>query len=181
MALYEFEHKHPLISPSSFVHPEAVLIGSVEVGERCFIGPGVVIRGDYGKIVIGNGSNVQDNCMIHADVDAEAIIGDNVLIGHSAVIHGPCVIGEYSVIGMGAIVSMGCEIGRESMLAAGSLLPPRGTLPPRKLAMGSPAAVVRDLNDTNLARHRTAVKFYQELAQRYMVGLKVWDGSGTSE
>ncbi len=175
MSLYELEGKRPVVPKSTFVHPQAVVIGNVEVGEGCYIGAGAVIRGDYGRIVIGNGSNVQDNCTIHADLDAAAIIGDNVLIGHGAIVHGPCLVKEYAVIGMGSIVSNGCEIGSESLLAAGSVLPPRRTVPPRKLAMGNPATIVKDLSEKMISENKNGLKLYQDMAKRCIDGLKLID------
>lgn len=176
MSLYEFEGRFPSVPGSTFVHPQAAIIGNVQLGEGCFVGPGAAIRGDFGRIVIGNGTNIQDNCIIHADIDAEAIIGENVLIGHGAIVHGPCLIGEYVVIGMGAIVSIECEMGAESLLAAGSLLAPRTVVPPRKLAMGRPAQFGRDLNEVILAENKEAVKHYQNLAKRYKKTFKAWNG-----
>jgi len=171
MSIYEFEGKRPLVPESTFVHPQAVLIGNVELGEGCYIGAGAVIRGDYGRVLIGNGTNVQDNCTIHTDVDAVAIIGDNVLIGHNAIIHGPCFVKEYAVVGMGAIVSNGCEMGNESLLAAGSVLSPRSTIPARKLAMGNPAVIVKDVSEKIINRNKRGVKLYQDMAQRCINGL----------
>ncbi|MDD4802848.1 MAG: gamma carbonic anhydrase family protein [Syntrophomonas sp.] len=175
MALYEFEGRRPLIPKSTFVHPQAVIIGNVELGEGCFIGAGTVIRGDYGRILIGNGSNVQDNCTVHTDVDTEVIIGDNVLIGHAAIVHGPCLIKEYAVVGMGAIVSGGCEMERESLLAAGSVLPPRRSVPQRKLALGNPAAVVKDLSEPMINKNKQGLIHYQDMAYRCLSGLKLID------
>ncbi|PKM76970.1 MAG: phenylacetic acid degradation protein PaaY [Firmicutes bacterium HGW-Firmicutes-15] len=173
MSLYEFEGQCPLIPKSSFIHPQATIIGNVKLGEECYIGAGAVIRGDYGRIVIGNGSNIQDNCTIHVDLDTEAIIGDNVLVGHGAIIHGPCLVKEYAVVGMGSIVSNGCEIGNESLLAAGSVLPPRSTIPPRKLAMGNPALVVKDLSEKMISKNKNGLKLYQDMAKRCINELKI--------
>jgi len=173
MPLYEFEGKRPVIPKSTFIHPQAVIIGSVELGEGCFVGAGAVIRGDFGRIVIGKGSNIQDNCVIHADVDTIAIIEDNVLIGHGAIVHGPCLIKEFAVIGMGSIVSTGCEIGYESVLASGSVLPPGRIVLPRKLVMGSPANIVKDMSEEMTNTMKTGLQYYQALAGRCINGLKL--------
>lgn len=173
MPLYEFEGKRPLVPESAFMHPDAVIIGDVTLGEGCLISAGAVLRADFGKIVIGAGSNVQDNCVIHVDLDSEAIIRDNVLIGHGAIVHGPCLINEYVVIGMGAIVSAGCEIGNESILAAGSMLPNGRAVPPRKVAIGNPVAIMRDLNDKNITMAKEGLKHYQRLTKRYKEGCKL--------
>jgi carbonic anhydrase/acetyltransferase-like protein (isoleucine patch superfamily) len=173
MPLYEFEGKKPLIPESAFVHPDAIIIGDVVLGEGCLVTAGAVIRGDFGRIIIGSGSNVQDNCVIHVDLNTEAIIHDNVLIGHGAIVHGPCVINEYVVIGMGAIVSTGCEIGTESILAAGSFLPNGRIVLPHKVVMGNPATVMKDLSDKNIIMAKEGLKHYQKLTKRYMEGLKL--------
>lgn len=173
MPLYEFEGKCPSIPKSTFIHPQAVIIGHVEIGEGCYIGAGAIIRGDFGKIVIGNGSNVQDNCIIHIDPETIAIIEENVLIGHGAIVHGSCLIQENAVVGMGAIVSPGCEIGRESILAAGSVLPPCCNVPPRSLAMGNPAKTMKTLSEKMLGINKVGVKHYQSLTRRSFNGLRL--------
>ena len=137
MAIYEFEGKRPSIGKDSFIHPQAVVIGEVELGERCYVGAGAVIRGDYGKIAIGSGTNIQENCILHSEPETIAIIEENSLIGHSAIIHGPCLIKENVTVGMGAIVCAGCELETNSLLAAGSVLPPGHNVPKGKIAMGN--------------------------------------------
>lgn len=176
MPLYEFEGKKPVIGENSFVHPQATVIGEVIIGKNCYIAAGAVLRGDYGKITIGDGSNIQDNAILHIEPGTEAIIGANVLIGHAAIVHGPCVVKENVIIGMGSIVNAGCQIEAEAMLAAGSLLPPGKTIPNRKIAMGNPAKVVKDIDENMLNYNRIGVKIYQDLAQRSFNGLKPLNG-----
>jgi len=173
VAVYEFEGKRPVIGKSSFVHPQAVIIGEVEIGEHCYVGAGAVVRGDYGKIVVGSGTNIQENSTLHSEPDTIAILEENVLIGHAAIVHGPCLVKTKSTIGIGSIVCSGTEIGEESLLAAGSILPPGKTIPPRKVAMGNPARVVKDVDDHNLVYNQIAVKLYQDLAERCLNGLKL--------
>lgn len=173
MAIYEFEGKRPVIGKDCFIHPQAVVTGEVEIGERCFVGSGAVIRGDYGKIVVGNGTNIQENCIIHSEPDTIAIIEENCLIGHSAIVHGPCLVQQNVTVGMGSIVSSGCELESESLLAAGSVLPPGRTVPKGKIAMGNPARVVRDLDEQNRIYNQIGVKLYQDLALRCIDGLKL--------
>lgn len=172
MPLYEFEGKRPQRASSSFVHPDAILIGDVSIGEKCFIGAGAVLRGDYGRIVIGDGSNVQENCVIHAQPNTTAIIEENIDIGHGAIIHGPCTINHNVTIGMGATICDGCKIGEESFIGAGSLLTPNTVIPPGKLAVGNPARVIRDTSEQNRAFTSAAVKIYQGLCERYQNTLK---------
>ncbi len=173
MALYEFEGKRPSVGKDSFVHPQAVVIGEVELGERCYVGAGAIIRGDYGKIVIGNGTNIQENCVLHSEPETIAIIEENSLIGHSAIVHGPCLIKQNVTIGMGAIVCTGCELETSSLLAAGSVLPPGHSVPEGKVAMGNPARVVRDLDENNKVYNQIGVKLYQDLALRCINGLRL--------
>jgi len=175
LALYEFEGKRPRIGKDSFVHPQAVVIGDVELGDNCYVGAGAVVRGDYGRIVIGNGTNIQENCVIHAEPETICLIEDNVLIGHAAIVHGPCLVQHGVTVGMGSIVSTGCELEAESLLGSGSVLPPRQTIPSRKLAMGNPARVVKDLGENHIIYNQIGVKLYQDLAIRCQIGLKLID------
>jgi carbonic anhydrase/acetyltransferase-like protein (isoleucine patch superfamily) len=173
LAIYEFEGKRPVIGMSSFIHPQAVVIGEVEIGNNCYVGAGAVVRGDYGKIAVGNGSNIQENCTIHSEPETIAILEENVLVGHGAIVHGPCLIKSNATIGMGAIVSSNTEVGEKSLLAAGSILPPGKNVPSRKVAMGNPARVVKEMDDYNLVYNQVAVKLYQDLAERCINGLKL--------
>jgi carbonic anhydrase/acetyltransferase-like protein (isoleucine patch superfamily) len=173
MPIYEFEGKRPVIGKDCFIHPQAVIIGEVELGERCYIGAGAVIRGDYGKIVIGDGTNIQENCIIHSEPETIAIIEENSLIGHSAIVHGPCLVQQNVTVGMGAIISSGCELESDSLLAAGSVLPPGRTVPKSKVAMGNPARIVKDLDEQNRIYNQMGVKLYQDLALRCIHDLKL--------
>jgi len=114
LAIYEFEGKRPQIGQQCFIHPQATVIGDVQLGDNCFVGAGAVIRADYGKIVIGAGSNIQENAVIHAEPDTIALLEENVLIGHAAIVHGPCLIQHNVTVGMGSIISNGCELHSES-------------------------------------------------------------------
>ena len=173
MPFYEFEGKRPKIGENSFVHPQATVIGEVNVGNNCYVGAGAVLRGDYGSIEIGNGSNIQEIVLMHAEPGTSAVIGENVLVGHAAIIHGPCVIHDRVIIGMGSLLSSGCEMCEGSFLAAGSVLPPGRIIPAHQLAMGNPAVAVKEVSG-NLAQYNTiAVKLYQDLAIRCQTGLKL--------
>lgn len=173
MPFYEFEGKRPIIGENSFVHPQATIIGEVKVGNNCFVGAGAVLRGDYGCIEIGNGSNIQENAVMHAEPGTVAVIGEDVLIGHAAIVHGPCTIHNRVIIGMGSLISTACEMGEGSFLAAGSVLPPGRTIPTNKLAMGNPATVVKDVSGDLAQYNAIGVKLYQDLAIRCQKGLKL--------
>jgi len=173
MALYKFDGKRPEIDKTSFIHPQAAIIGDVHIGRNCYVGAGAVLRGDIGHIHIGDGSNIQDNAVIHVEPGSEAFIADNCLIGHASIVHGPCKIGQFAVVGMGAIVNDGGEIGEGSMLAAGSVLPPGRTIPAGQLAMGNPAKVVKDVHPQLLEYNKIGIRVYQELAARSLNSLEL--------
>jgi len=173
MPLYEFEGKRPSIDKTSYIHPQAVLIGEIEIGELCFVGAGAVIRGDYGKIIIGSGTAVEENCTIHAEPKSITIIEENVIVGHGAIIHGPCLIKNNVVIGMGAIVCPRCEIGANSILGAGSVLPQGRNIPERKIAFGNPAIVIRNMEEKDLQYNKFASDIYRNLTTRYTNNLKL--------
>ncbi|HWQ76636.1 MAG TPA: gamma carbonic anhydrase family protein [Syntrophomonas sp.] len=173
MPFYEFEGKRPVVGENSFVHPQATVIGEVKLGKNCYVGAGAILRGDYGSIEIGDGSNIQENVVLHAEPGTAAVIEADVLVGHAAIVHGPCTIHTGAMVGMGSLTSAGCEIGAGGFLAAGSVLPPNRTIPPHRLAMGNPAVVVKEVNE-NLAQYNAiGVKLYQELALRCQKSLKL--------
>ncbi|HJC91990.1 MAG TPA: gamma carbonic anhydrase family protein [Candidatus Mediterraneibacter excrementigallinarum] len=134
------------ITDSANIVKEAVVIGDVTVGENSTVLFHAVLRGDVEKIVIGRGSNIQDNCTVHTDTGCPALIGDNVSIGHNAVLHG-CTIGEGSLIGMGAVVLNGAKVGRECLIGAGSVVLENQVIPDGSLAVGNPAKVKRLLTE----------------------------------
>jgi carbonic anhydrase/acetyltransferase-like protein (isoleucine patch superfamily) len=141
----------PRVHPSAYVDDSAQVIGDVEIGEHSSVWMMVVIRGDVHRIRIGQRSNVQDGTIVHVMKDTHpTTIGDDVTIGHAAIIHG-CTIEDRCLIGMGAILLNGSTIGTGSIVAAGSLVPERMQVPPRSLVMGSPAKVKRALVDREMA------------------------------
>lgn len=167
MAIYEFEGKVPVISDiNTFVHPEAVIIGDVIIGDNCFIGPCAVLRGDCGRIVIGNGSNIQDGVIIHTEPGCDAILGENSHIGHGCMLHGPLHFGNYVMCGICAVVLGGAEVGDGAVIAACSLLTANTKVAERKMMMGSPAREVKDVSDNMATYTGLAVKVYQDLAVR---------------
>jgi carbonic anhydrase/acetyltransferase-like protein (isoleucine patch superfamily) len=140
----------PRVHPTAFIDDSAQVIGDVEIGEESSVWMCVVIRGDVNRIRIGRRSNVQDGAIVHVMKDTHpTIVGDDVTIGHAAVVHG-CTIEERCLIGMGAILLNGVRVGSGSIIAAGSLLPEGTDVPPRSLVMGSPGKVRRTLSDADL-------------------------------
>jgi len=165
--IIEYKGKRPSIGNDVFIAPTAVIIGNVEIGDRASIWYGVVLRGDEGKIVIGPGSNVQDNSVIHTTHEIPTILKENVTIGHGALLEG-CTVESGAVIGMGAIILHQVVIGEEAMVAAGSVVTPGTQIPPRTLAAGTPAVVKKKLSGIALASVENNARVYQELSQSYL-------------
>jgi len=148
--LRPYRGQMPRVHPSAFIDDSAQVIGDVEIGEESSVWMCVVIRGDVNRIRIGRRSNVQDGTIVHVMKDTHpTVIGDNVTIGHGAVVHG-CTIEDRCLVGMGAILLNGVTVGSGSIVAAGTLLPEGMQVPPRSLVMGSPGKVRRTLSDADL-------------------------------
>jgi gamma-carbonic anhydrase len=167
----------PRVDPSAFVAPNAQVIGNVEIGPQASIWYGCVLRGDLNLISIGARTNIQDGSVIHVDspkpegrAGHPTLVGDDVLIGHMAMIHG-CILRDRAFVGLGAIVMDGCEMESDSMLAAGAMLTPGKKILARQLWAGRPAKYVRDLSDEELAGHRQAIAIYIDLGQRHRAEL----------
>ena len=166
MALYIFEGRKPKVGRSSYVHERAVVIGKVTIGEKCFIGAGAVLRGDWGEVIVGDGSNVQENAVIHAGPDSVTHLSDNSHIGHGAILHG-CYLEEHVMVGMGAIINDRARIGENSLIASGAVIAPDAVIPPRSLAIGVPARVVREVSKQQLDFTWAGTLLYQSLPERY--------------
>ena len=162
-----FEDKVPQVAPDAFVAPTAVLIGDVVVEEGASVWFGVVLRGDYSRIVVGAGSNVQDNCVLHTNEDLPTLIGSNVTVGHLSLLEG-CEIEDGALIGMGSIVLNRARVGRRAMLAAGSVVREGGEIPPEVLAAGVPAQVKKTLGGSSSEWVEMAAREYQSLRLKYM-------------
>jgi gamma-carbonic anhydrase len=158
--------KVPRIHSSAFIAPGCRIIGDVEIGPDASIWYNCVVRGDANRIVIGARTNIQDGTVVHCDSPTErrpegfpTIIGDDVLIGHMAMIHG-CILEDRAFVGLGAVVMNGCTISGDAMLAAGALLSPGKTIPSGQMWIGRPATYARDLNEAALADMRAGVAGY---------------------
>jgi len=167
MAFYEFEGTKPFIDPEAFVHPEAVLIGDVTVEAGCYVGAGAVLRGGFGFIRIGRGSNFQENGVIHTFPEKATILHPNTHIGHGAILHG-CEICSNVLVGMGAIVADGVKINANCMIGAGSFVDFGAEIPPNSVVIGSPAKVVKEISPAQLEQMKVGRAMYQELARRYL-------------
>jgi len=169
--IYSFEGVTPVVDPSAYIHPTAVLIGDVIVGAGCYVGPGAVMRGDFGRIELRRGANLQDNCVVHSRGDVDCVMEEDSHIGHGAVIHA-CHIGRDSLVGMNAVVMDMAQVGEQAVVAAMSFVKIRDVVAPRTLVAGIPARYVRDLTDANVKGKQKGTELYKELAQRCFAGLK---------
>lgn len=160
---YGFKDKKPDIDKASFIAPSADIVGDVVLGEDSSVWFNTTIRADVAPIRIGRGTNIQDNCVIHADEDAPATIGDHVTVGHNATLHG-CTVGNGSLIGMGAIILNNTKIGNESVVGAGVVVSENKQFPDRSLIVGSPAKVFITLREKDLERVRDAAASYLKKA-----------------
>jgi carbonic anhydrase/acetyltransferase-like protein (isoleucine patch superfamily) len=173
MALYELGGVR-VQTPASgefWVAEDAIVVGNVVIGHDVSIWFGSVVRGDNDRITIGNGSNIQDLCMLHVDPGFSITIGENCGIGHKVMLHG-CTIGAGSLIGMGAIIMNGAVIGEQCLIGANTLIPEGKVIPPRSLVMGAPGKVVRELTDEDMPRVSRGIGFYQRNWRIYKAGLK---------
>ncbi|MEJ8834871.1 acyltransferase [Ramlibacter sp. AN1133] len=165
MACYSFEGVVPVVDPTAYVHPTAVLIGDVIVGPGCYVGPCASLRGDFGQVVLEAGANVQDGCVLHSFPGAQVLVEADGHIGHGAVLHG-CVVRRDAMVGIKAVVMDGVEIGEQAMVAACAFVAAGTKVPPRSLVAGMPAQVKRQLTDEDVARKHQGTLLYQELARR---------------
>ena len=158
--------KTPNIHPSAFLAPNATVMGDVTVGAQSSLFFGAVVRSEFVPIVIGRGTNIQDNCVLHADPGLPMTVGEDVTVGHGAILHS-CTVGDNSLIGMGAIVLNGAVIGRNCIVAAGALVPQGMVVPDGSLVMGSPAKVRRELTDQEIEANRQSAEGYVREAAAY--------------
>ena len=171
MALYELDGISPQLAPGAWVADSAQVIGAVELGENASVWFGAVIRGDTDRIRIGRNSNVQDLSVLHADEGKPLSIGDNVTIGHQVMVHG-CTIGDNTLIGIGAVVLNGAVIGRNCIVGAGSVVTENKEFPDNSLIIGSPAKVVRTLDEATARKLAQSAEHYVDNARRFANGLK---------
>ncbi|MBY0558141.1 MAG: phenylacetic acid degradation protein PaaY [Burkholderiaceae bacterium] len=165
--VYEINGITPVVHPTAYVHPSAVLIGDVIVGPRCYIGPLASLRGDFGRLILEEGANLQDTCVMHGFPGADTVVEQDGHIGHGAVLHG-CRIGRNALVGMNSVVMDNAVIGAESIVAAMSFVRAGMEVPPRSLVVGSPAKVARELRDDEIQWKSAGTAQYQELAVRSM-------------
>jgi carbonic anhydrase/acetyltransferase-like protein (isoleucine patch superfamily) len=159
MAIYSIGETRPLLAASAWVAPGAHVLGRIELAENASIWFGAVLRGDNEPIVIGIGTNVQENAVLHTDMGFPMTLGSYVTVGHQAMLHG-CTVGDGSLIGIQAIVLNGAKIGRDCLIGAGALIPEGKVIPDRSVVVGSPGKIVRELTDADIARIRAGADSY---------------------
>ncbi|GAB2724382.1 phenylacetic acid degradation protein PaaY [Halomonas garicola] len=165
MPCYRIDGVTPVVHPSAYVHPTAVLIGDVQVGAECYIGPCASLRGDFGRIVMESGANLQDTCVVHAFPGRDAVIKSNGHIGHGAVLHG-CVIESDAMVGMNAVVMDEAVIAERSIVGAAAFVKSGFGCEPASLILGAPAIVHRQLSDKEVGWKQSGTREYQALTQR---------------
>jgi len=165
LIVYSIDGITPVVDPSAYVHPTAVLIGDVVVGPGCYIGPMASLRGDFGGIRVRAGANIQDSCIMHGFPGTDTIVEENGHIGHGAVLHS-CIVGKDALVGIHAVVNDNAVIGEFAMVAANAFVKAGMVVPPRTLVAGTPARVVRTLGDDDIEWKRTGTLSYQQLTRR---------------
>lgn len=171
MPCYAIDGVIPVVHPSAYVHPTAVLIGDVIVGPGCYIGPCASLRGDFGRIVLQEGANVQDTCVIHGFPASETVVETNGHIGHGAVLHG-CVVRHDALVGMNAVVMDEAEVGAYSIVAASAFVRAGLKLPERSLIAGVPAKILRELSDDEIRWKLEGTQTYQQLSLRCLATMQ---------
>ena len=169
--IFEFKGNKPVIDPSSFVHPQANITGNVEIGKNVYIGPGAAIRGDFGKVIIKDGANVQENCTIHMFPGVTVTIEEGAHLGHGCIIHG-ATIGYNSMIGMNAVILDDAIIGNECIVGALTLVNSEMIVPNRKVVVGNPGKIIKDVSDEMIAWKTEGTKIYQTLPRDCHTSLK---------
>jgi phenylacetic acid degradation protein len=155
----------PVVDPTAFVHPSAVLIGDVLVGAGCYIGPSACLRGDFGRLEVRAGANVQDCCVLHGFPSTDTIVEEDGHVGHGAILHG-CIVRRNALVGMNAVINDNAVIGESAIVAAMAFVKAGMNVPPRMLVAGVPAKIVREITDEELTWKIEGTQSYQQLARR---------------
>ena len=163
--VYEIDGVIPVVDPTAFVHPTAILIGDVIVGPGCYVGPAASLRGDFGRLILKAGANLQDTCVMHGFPGTDTVVEEDGHVGHGAVLHG-CIIRRDALIGMNAVVMDGAVVGESAIVAAMAFVKAGFEVPARTLAAGIPAKILRPVTDAEIAWKREGTADYQRLAIR---------------
>ena len=169
--VYSIDGITPVVDPSAYVHPSAVLIGDVIVAARVYIGPCACLRGDFGRIVVEEGANIQDSCLVHGFPGKDTVVGAEATVGHGAVLHG-CVVRRGALVGMNAVVNDNAEVAEDAVVAALAFVKAEQKVPPRSLVAGIPARVLRSLSEQELRWKNDNMLLYQDLARRSAASMR---------
>jgi carbonic anhydrase/acetyltransferase-like protein (isoleucine patch superfamily) len=169
--IYEFNGIKPVVHESAFIHPQAAITGNVIIGKDVYVGPGAALRGDWGAIIIEDGCNVQENCTIHMFPGVTVLLKESAHIGHGAIIHGGT-IGKNSLVGMNAVVMDNVIVGDECIIGALCFVPEGMKIPDRKIAVGNPAKIIKDVSDEMIGWKTEGTKLYQQLPAKLYKTLK---------
>ncbi|HEX6980720.1 MAG TPA: phenylacetic acid degradation protein PaaY [Alphaproteobacteria bacterium] len=171
MPFYEIDGIRPVVDPTSFVHPTASIIGDVIIGPGCYIGPGASMRGDFGRLIMKAGGNLQDNCIVHGFPDTDTVIEEDAHIGHGAILHG-CTVKRNALVGMHAVLMENAVVGEEAFVASMCFVKAAFQVPPRTLIAGIPGKIMRELTPQEIAWKSQATREYQELTRRCLGTLR---------
>lgn len=163
--IFSFNGLVPVVHPSSFIHPNATLIGDVIIGAGCYVGPGAVLRGDFGRIELKAGSNIQDNCIAHCYPDADVIVEEDGHVGHGVVLHG-CIIGRNAMVGMNSVVMDHAVVGENAIVGAMAFVKTAQEIPANHIAVGTPARILRELSEQEKEWKKEGTEVYQWLAMK---------------
>ena len=161
----------PVVDPTAYVHPSAVLIGDVIVGPDCYVGPCACLRGDFGRLILERGSNLQDTCVMHGFPGTDTVVEEDGHIGHGAVLHG-CRVGRNALVGMNAVIMDNAVIGESSIVAAAAFVKAGVEIPPRMLVAGMPAKAIRPLSDEEIRWKSSGTATYQDLTRRSLATME---------
>lgn len=168
---YSFNGFRPVVHKSSFVHPQAAVTGNVVIGKKCYIGPGAALRGDWGRIIIEDGCNVQENCTVHMFPGVTVVLKEGAHIGHGAIIHG-ATVGKNCLVGMNSVIMDNVQLGDESIVGALTFIKEGEIIPSRSLVVGNPGKIIKQVSDEMMSWKTEGTKLYQKLPKECFDGLK---------
>ena len=171
LKVYAIDGIVPVVDPTAYVHPSAVLIGDVIVGPDCYVGPCACLRGDFGRLILERGSNLQDTCVMHGFPGTDTVVEEDGHIGHGAVLHG-CRVGRNALVGMNTVIMDNAVIGESSIVAAAAFVKAGVEIPPRMLVAGVPAKAIRPLTDEEMRWKSAGTATYQDLTRRSLATME---------
>ena len=171
LKVYALDGMTPVVDPLAYVHPSAVLIGDVIVGPDCYVGPCACLRGDFGRLILERGSNLQDTCVMHGFPGTDTVVEEDGHIGHGAVLHG-CRVGRNALVGMNTVIMDNAVIGESSIVAAAAFVKAGVEIPPRMLVAGVPAKAIRPLTDEEMRWKSAGTATYQDLTRRSLATME---------